>query len=87
MERDLGIRCTSSEVDNRYPLSKFFNRGTHHMERDLGNSLVVEVPKYEVLTYNLIAGGICEPAHFVLGTNNLAFQRYISCVSPTQAGV
>ncbi|GBM82848.1 hypothetical protein AVEN_274715-1, partial [Araneus ventricosus] len=50
-------RCTSSELENRCPLTKIFSLGERHMVRDLGNNLALEVPKCDVLTGNLTPEG------------------------------
>ncbi|GBN54171.1 hypothetical protein AVEN_2978-1 [Araneus ventricosus] len=57
-------RCTSSELENRCPTSKFFIRGKSHLGRDRGNTLVVQVPDCDVLTSNLTPGGTCELAPY-----------------------
>ncbi|GBM13803.1 hypothetical protein AVEN_50147-1 [Araneus ventricosus] len=60
-------RCTSSELENRCLLSKFFIRGKSHKGRDQENKPVVEILECDVLTGNLTAGGTRETAYYCDG--------------------
>ncbi|GBL95185.1 hypothetical protein AVEN_253517-1 [Araneus ventricosus] len=59
-------RCTSSEVENRCPLSKFVILGKIQMGGDMVKKLIMEVPDWDALIDKLTPEETCEPGPVLL---------------------